>query len=199
MNVLDVPAWVAELESWTVRWHEDEAYAPPAAGDFTRLLAALHRHNFLLWHEEDIARRTDVAAEEIARVKRAVDRLNQQRNDAIETIDEWLLATRYGHLVEQDLPLRTEMPGQATDRLSILTLKVFHMREQTLRTDAPVEHLQACGRKLAVLVAQREDLARALAAMLGELERGAIRMKIYRQFKMYNDPALNPQLYGKKS
>jgi hypothetical protein len=198
LNVLDVPAWVAELESWTVRWHEDEAFAPAAPDDFTRLLAGLHRHNFLLWHEEDIARRTDVAAEEIARVKRAVDRLNQQRNDAIETIDEWLLATRYGHLVERDLPLRTEMPGQATDRLSILTLKVFHMREQTLRTDAPVEHLQACGRKLAVLVAQREDLARALGAMLGELERGAIRMKIYRQFKMYNDPALNPQLYGKR-
>ncbi len=198
MNVLDVPAWVAELETWTVRWHEDEAFAPPAADEFDRLLGGLHRQNFLLWHEEDIARRTDVDAAEIARVKRAVDRLNQQRNDSIEKIDEWLLATRYGPLAERDLPLRTETPGQAADRLASLPLTVFHMREQTLRTDASAEHIQACTRKLEVLVAQRGDLSRALAAMLGELERGAIRMRIYRQFKMYNDPALNPQLYGKR-
>ena len=196
MNVLEVTRWSSDLEAWTARWHEDESFAPPAADEFSRLLVGLHRSNFLLWHEEDVARRTDVDPAEIARVKRAVDRLNQQRNDSIELIDEWLLVTRYAHLADRDLPLRTETPGQATDRLSVLALKVFHMREQTLRADVSAEHVQACTRKLVTLVAQRTDLSRALADMLAELERGAIRMKIYRQFKMYNDPSLNPQLYA---
>jgi hypothetical protein len=199
VNALEVQRWLPLLAEWTERWHSDNGDGDTGteAMEFVRLLGHLHLNNFRLWHQEDVARRTDIEPSEIARVKRAVDKLNQQRNDAIEQIDEWLLATRYGHL-GADLPLRTETPGAAMDRLSVLALKVFHMQEQTERKDAGVAHVDACAGKLTVLLAQRTDLARALEEMLGDLERGLIRMRVYRQFKMYNDPTLNPQLYQRR-
>lgn len=197
MNVGDVDKWALLLVDWTEAWHRDEAHEPGVDGPFGALLLRLHRQNHLLWHQEDIARRTDVEPSETARVKRAGDVLNQQRNDSIERIDEWLIETRYAHLVDRDLPLRTETPGSAVDRLSVLALKIFHMREQTQRSDATAAHREACARKLEILLAQRADLSGALARFVAELDAGTVRMKVYRQFKMYNDPTLNPQLYAR--
>jgi hypothetical protein len=152
-----------------------------------------HRCNCLLWDEEDLARRRRVPDAEIAANKRAIDGYNQKRNDAIERIDEALL-----NLIKnnEQAKLNSETPGAMIDRLSILSLKVHHMRLQTLRTDVERAHIEACVAKLNRLTEQRTDLAACLDRLLAEAERGETRFKVYRQFKMYNDPALNPALYG---
>lgn len=164
----------------------------------TRLVLELHRYNYLIWHEEDKARRTNARSLEIAAVKRNIDRLNQKRNDSIERVDEWLLKNSFGHLADLDLPMRTETPGSAFDRLSVLALKVFHMEEQTERADVQQTHINACRDRLRILRRQQMDLRESLQAMLSDLAGGKIRMKVYRQFKMYNDPDLNPEIYGNK-
>lgn len=182
-------------EHWSVAW---DARAPLEFIRFDPLLTLverLHRFNYDLWNQEDIARRTDVPDRTIREVKRAIDRLNQQRNDAIEALDEWLLATFYERFVNSASVLRTETPGSALDRLSILSLKILRMRQQTERAGVACEHVAACNAKLEVLLAQRDDLRASLRLMMSELNSGIVRMRVYRQFKMYNDPALNPQLY----
>jgi hypothetical protein len=164
--------------------------------DVWRVIAANHRNNHLLWDEEDQARRTDVADAAIAANKRAIDRYNQQRNDAIERIDEALLARIAGVTPAADAWHNAETAGSMIDRLSILALKIHHMRAQTLRADATREHVATCTAKLARLEAQRSDLARCLDMLLARAAEGRAFWRIYRQFKMYNDPTLNPYLYG---
>ena len=164
-----------------------------------RLAGRIHGFNFQLWHEEDDAREAGAADAVIGQVKKRIDPLNQQRNDAIEALDEWLVE----RLVQAgaagaDAPLHSETVGTIVDRLSILTLKIFHMAEQTGREDATPEHRRQCEAKLAVLTEQRTDLALALGSLLEELSDGRKRLKVYRQMKMYNDPSLNPALYGRK-
>lgn len=163
--------------------------------DAWRVIAANHRSNHLLWDEEDQARRTDVPDAAIAANKRAIDRYNQQRNDAIEKIDEALLARIAGVMPAADAWHNAETAGSMIDRLSILALKIHHMRVQTLRTDATHEHIATCTAKLARLDAQRGDLARCLDTLLARAADGRAFWRIYRQFKMYNDPTLNPYLY----
>jgi Protein of unknown function (DUF4254) len=175
-------------------WPEDAA--PSGSGDaLWQAIAANHRANGLLWDQEDQARRTGVPDSAIAANKRSIDGHNQQRNDAIEHIDELLLEA----LPAKSGPgarLSSETAGAMIDRLSILALKIHHMRLQTERTDASDEHVAACRAKLARLVEQRADLARCLDELLVDCAAGRARFKVYRQFKMYNDPALNPYLYG---
>lgn len=183
---------------WTKMWHDDEALQPQDASMFVQGVLELHKYNYLLWHQEDIARRDDVDSDTIAKVKRAIDKLNQERSDAIEHIDSWLLNNHYGHLTDNELPMRTETPGSVFDRLSILALKIFHMQEQTERNDVSQSHIDTCQQKLQILLQQQQDLQESLILMLTDLNNGKIRMKIYRQFKMYNDPDLNPQLYKNK-
>jgi hypothetical protein len=155
-----------------------------------------HRFNCLLWDEEDLARRRDVPDSEIAANKRAIDGYNQKRNDAMERIDEQLLNLFSGMEGARDARLNSETPGAMTDRLSILSLKIRSMRLQTQRTDVAREHVENCLQKLNRLTEQRADLASCLDRLLAECARGEARFKVYRQFKMYNDPALNPALYG---
>jgi len=159
---------------------------------------ANHRCNCLLWDEEDLARRRDVPDAEIAANKRAIDRHNQARNDAIERIDELILARLAAVPVAADAWHNSETAGSIVDRLSIVSLKIFHMRAQTQRADADADHVARCRDKLALLERQREDLAGCLGALLGAAARGRAFYRVYRQFKMYNDPALNPWLYGGK-
>lgn len=172
--------------------------APPdTTTDAWRRIEANHRYNTLLWNEEDKARRTDVDATEIAASKRLIDQYNQKRNDAIEAIDEAILAELEDIPHSHDARLNSETAGAMIDRLSILCLKIHHMREQTLRVDVGPEHLVNCTAKLNRLIAQREDLAGCFDSLLAEAREGHAYFKVYRQFKMYNDPTLNPWLYGR--
>ena len=186
-----------ELDSHRVIAFHDGQSAP-AAGDVWRAVADNHGMNDLLWKEEDLARRRNVPDSEIAANKRAIDGYNQKRNDAIERIDEKLLMLLSGIKANPSAKLNSETPGAIIDRLSILSLKIHNMRLQTERKDVDRAHIEACAAKLQRLIEQRNDLASCLDRLLQECARGEARFKVYRQFKMYNDPALNPALYGEK-
>jgi len=161
----------------------------------------LHRFNFLLWHEEDIARSPDVTDEKIAKVKRAIDGYNQQRNDAIEKVDDWLIEelVRQGVVAETHAPAATETPGAAIDRLSILELRRYHMQEQIDRTDAAPDHREKAANRMSILDVQRDHLIEALSRLLNEIFSGQRPLRVFRQMKMYNDPSMNPYLYKTKS
>jgi hypothetical protein len=167
----------------------------PQSADAWQWIKANHRYNTLLWNEEDKARRTDVGAEKIAASKRLIDRHNQKRNDAVEAIDEAILIGLGNVARQPDACLHSETAGAMIDRLSILALKIFHMREQTERADASASHIETCRSKHERLIAQRKDLACCLDRLLSEAATGEAYFKLYRQFKMYNDAALNPYLY----
>jgi uncharacterized protein DUF4254 len=176
----------------------DNAAKGEAGSELWRAIEDNHRNNNLLWAEEDLARRRHAPDAEIAGNKRAIDRYNQQRNDAIERIDEVLLNLYSEKMNSKNARLSSETPGAMIDRLSILSLKIHHMRLQTLRTDVDRAHVEECTGKLNRLNEQRTDLAGCLDRLLQECARGESRFKIYRQFKMYNDPRLNPAVYGEK-
>lgn len=177
-------------------WHTDPSDYTGIQRELNPLALELAWKNYSLWHEEDKARRTDVNDSMIAQVKRNIDKFNQQRNDQIERLDEAILSW----LAPQcnwtaDLPINSETPGSIVDRISIMSLKVYHMDEDTRRDDIDQEHRERSLSKLAILKEQRADLEQALQRLLGEYCAGTRRMKLYRQFKMYNDPTLNPELY----
>jgi hypothetical protein len=157
----------------------------------------LHRYNFLLWHEEDIARSPSVTDGRIAQVKRAIDRYNQLRNDCIEKADDWLVAdlAARGIVAAATAPAATETPGAAIDRLSILELRRYHMREQIERRDASQEHRAKAAARMVVLDEQRTHLIQATDRLLAEIYAGSRPLRIFRQMKMYNDPTMNPYLY----
>lgn len=181
-------------DEWTERWHSDEAGAAPVE-DLVAVVIENHRANFDLWHEEDQARDPEASDSEIARVKRAIDRINQRRNDVVEIMDDLLL--RSVPPGGDDAPLHSETPGMMIDRMSILALKIYHTREQAMREDATEAHRQKSSGRLAVLEQQRGDLAGCLAQLWREVMAGTRRFRMYRQMKMYNDPEMNPAIYGK--
>ncbi len=183
-----------------VRWHSCEPDNP-----YEELLGTVcqqHQYNYLLWHEEDIARSPDVTDARIAMVKRAIDGYNQQRNDWIERIDEALLEmlAEAGVKPAEKARLNTETPGSATDRLSIMSLRIYHLEEQLQRTDVDEAHVERVQQRLARCRLQQADLSQSLAELLADLVAGRKMLKVYRQMKMYNDATLNPYLYksGKK-
>ena len=203
--LIDVPKLVALHDELVARWHEvsmarerDESVANSGQEALLGAILDNHARNFELWHEEDQARDPQAGDAAIARVKRAIDGLNQARNNAMERVDEQVLARLPDHQASQTLPLHSETVGSIVDRLSILSLKRFHMNEQAERSDTDQAHRASCRDKLAVLNEQRRDLAHALAALLEDLRAGRKGFKVYRQMKMYNDPSLNPVLYGKE-
>lgn len=150
------------------------------------------------WHLEDIIRDPQIDPVEALRIKRWIDRSNQERTDMVEYIDSYFL-DRYKDVTPRpDASINTESPAWAVDRLSILALKIYHMREEVLREDADAAHREACQRKLDILLTQQEDLSGAIEALLEDIQQGRKYMKVYRQMKMYNDPSLNPVLYGQK-
>jgi hypothetical protein len=176
-------------------WHQQPVDNPHEG--LLGIVCQQHGYNFLLWHEEDKARSREATDGEIAQVKRAIDKLNQQRNDWIERLDDWIsdaLANRC-ILAPADAPQNTETLGSTIDRLSILALRIYHLAEQKDRSDATAEHRESVTRKLAVALAQLDDLARAAQQLANDLFAGRKRHKTYRQLKMYNDPSLNPYLY----
>jgi hypothetical protein len=190
---------IAELHDADTRAaHQTALDALPLPTDpWLALVARQHRANFELWHIEDLARDPRATDADLAQVKRRIDGTNQRRNDLAEQLDRFLL----DELAPRALPnsaaaLHSESPGLMIDRLSILSLKLYHTREEAERANAPAGHAERNQGRLAILVEQRADLAECLDALWSEALAGTRRFKIYRQLKMYNDPALNPVLYA---
>ena len=150
------------------------------------------------WHLEDIIRDPHINPQEALSMKRRIDRSNQDRTDLVEDIDSYFRQTYSNVTPLPDARLNTESPAWAVDRLSILALKIYHMREQVERQDASDEHRTKCQAKLNVLLEQQVDLSTAIDQLLEDIEQGRKYMKVYRQMKMYNDPSTNPVLYNKK-
>ena len=170
---------------------------PTSVTDFERRVAEQHLANFELWHAEDRARAPNATDEELAVTKRLIDRVNQRRNDLAEQCDVFLLDFLSVHgLPAPGAELHSESPGLIVDRLSILSLKLFHTREEVDRRTAPAGHGERNLGRLSILVEQRDDLAGALEGLWRRVLVGERRFKIYRQLKMYNDPSLNPVVYG---
>lgn len=147
------------------------------------------------WHLEDIIRNPHIDPVEGIAIKRRIDKSNQDRTDLVELIDSYFLDKYKDIQVKDYAKINTESPAWAIDRLSILALKIYHMREETLRKDVDQAHTQQCTDKLNVLLEQRKDLSTAIDELLSDIESGEKYMKVYKQMKMYNDPSLNPVLY----
>ena len=150
------------------------------------------------WHLEDIIRDPHIDPIEALALKRRIDRSNQDRTDLVEQIDSYFRQKYSDVNVLPDARINTESPAWAIDRLSILALKIYHMKEQAERTDASDEHRQKCQAKLNVLLEQQVDLGTAIDQLLEDITAGRKYMKVYRQMKMYNDPSTNPVLYNNK-
>ena len=191
--MIDAGSIVLTHEKMTEAWHVAEWEHGPVG--FLALVAEQHRANFDLWHEEDRARDPFASDAEVAWVKRAIDRLNQRRNDLVEKMDSWVLTDFPDQ--NADAPLNSETPGLMIDRLSILALRIYHMKVEALRETATEAQRIRNADRLSLLEEQRRDLAGCLDGLVGGIVSGTRRFKLYRQMKMYNDPELNPVMYGR--
>lgn len=151
------------------------------------------------WHLEDIIRNPEIDPVEALAIKRRIDKSNQDRTDLVERIDSYFWEKYSNVKAKANAVINTESPAWAIDRLSILALKIYHMAIEANRKDVSDDHRQACQKKLDVLLEQRTDLSSAIDQLLSDIENGNRYMKVYKQMKMYNDPNLNPVLYGKKA
>jgi len=205
--MVSATAIVALQDRLTREWHErpetpvsESPFAEAGVdGEWLELVARQHRANFDLWHIEDEARTPGASDSAIAQVKRRVDVTNQLRNDLVEELDrammQWMGARG---LPNPQAPLHSESPGMMVDRLSILALKIYHTEEEAERIGAPPGHAERNRERLAILEEQRAELAACLDTLWRETAGGMRRFKLYRQLKMYNDPTLNPAIYGKR-
>lgn len=148
------------------------------------------------WHLEDLIRDPEISPVEALALKRRIDRSNQERTDLVEQIDGYFLSNYRNVAVRADATINTESPAWAIDRLSILALKIYHMGQEAERAEASTEHRERCRMKLGILLEQQKDLSLAIDQLLDDIANGRKYMKVYRQMKMYNDPALNPVLYA---
>ena len=171
---------------------------PFEEGTIENSLARKNWIDAVQWHLEDIIRDENIAPVEALALKRRIDRSNQDCTDLVEEVDAYFRQQFADVTVLPDATINTESPAWAIDRLSILALKIWHMREQTERTDADAAHVAKCRAKLDVLLEQRVDLTTAIDQLLEDIAAGRKFMKVYMQMKMYNDPETNPVLYGKK-
>ncbi|SHM10783.1 DUF4254 domain-containing protein [Chryseobacterium polytrichastri] len=162
-----------------------------------RILYAKNWIDTVQWHLEDIIRDENIDPTEALQLKRTIDASNQQRTDLVEFIDSWFLKKFENITPKSDAKINTETPAWAVDRLSILALKVYHMSLEANRESASEEHRLNCQAKLDVLLTQKEDLSTSINQLLTDIENGDVKMKVYKQMKMYNDDSLNPILYQK--
>lgn len=198
MTIADFPM-VAELTRLQIAavsdWHH-QPISNPYQG-IAQLVCTQHEYNFRLWHEEDKARSPTATDQEIAQVKRSIDKLNQARNDMIEKVDDAITACleMAGVKPVADAPINTETAGSAIDRLSIMALRLYHYREQRERDDIDDDHREKVAARITLCEQQHADLSNSLQQLLDDLFAGRKRHKTYRQMKMYNDPSLNPAIY----
>lgn len=171
---------------------------PYSDGSIEYLLYLKNWIDTVQWHLEDIIRDPQIDPVEALRIKRRIDSSNQERTDMVEYIDSYFLNEYKDVKTAPDATINTESPAWAIDRLSILALKIYHMEQETNRTDVSAEHIEQCGRKLEVLRQQQIDLSAAIDRLLEDIAAGRKYMKVYKQMKMYNDPELNPVLYASK-
>ena len=192
-------AWHQPAASTDLQGEAQTTAKEDAGPDFLATVERQHRANFDLWHIEDEARRPGASDREIASTKRRIDRTNQQRNDLAEQLDLLLLSQLEPRgLPCPSAPLNSESPGLIVDRLSILALKIFHTREEIDRPNPPEGHGERNRSRLAILEEQRRDLAGCLDDLWQQTLAGTRRFRLYKQLKMYNDPALNPAIYGRQ-
>ena len=178
-------------------WPDESEMKYQTSDYIFKFIEANHFFNTKLWNEEDLARRKKVSDTIIAQNKRAIDSFNQKRNDYIEKIDNFIFES-IPYLIEARGKQNSETLGAMIDRLSILSLKIFHMSLQTLRDDVEKSHIEVCMNKLIILKKQRYDLCVCFDELKKECQDGLRHFKLYRQFKMYNDPNLNPKMYSEK-
>ena len=177
----------------------DHAFENPyEAGSLDALLYEKNLVDTVQWHLEDIIRDPNIDPVDALAIKRRIDKSNQVRTDMVEYIDSYFLDKYKDIEVAADARINTETPAWAIDRLSILALKIYHMRQEVEREDVEQSHKDACQAKLDVLLSQQVDLSTAIEELLEDIEAGRKYMKTYKQMKMYNDPSLNPVLYGSK-
>lgn len=184
-------------EEATRLWHAHAHADVPQSGALEKAVVEQHRANFELWHIEDEARTPGISDTELAATKRAIDKVNQRRNDLAEGCDHLLLELLAAQgLPSADAELHSESPGLMIDRMSILALKIYHTREELERGQAPAGHAARNRERLEILLEQRLDLQNALEVLWRRVLAAERRFKVYRQLKMYNDPSLNPAVYG---
>jgi hypothetical protein len=171
---------------------------PYPDGSFESLLYIKNWIDTVQWHLEDIIRLPDINPAEALLIKRRIDKSNQDRTDKVEKMDDHFLNLFKGVNPKPGTRINSETPAWLLDRMSILLLKIFHMKEQTERKDASADHIAKCKVKLDVLLEQRQDMQFAFDELMEDIQKGDRRFKVYRQMKMYNDASLNPMLYGQK-
>jgi len=171
---------------------------PYNKADIEHLLYLKNWIDTVQWHLEDIIRDPNIDPVAALKLKRWIDKSNQERTDVVEYIDSYFLEKFKDVNVLPSATINTESPAWAIDRLSILALKIYHMREEATRQDASEEHRAVCQSKLDILLTQQVDLSTAIESLLQDIEGGRKYMKVYKQMKMYNDPSLNPVLYANK-
>ena len=181
-------------------YHQKDDVDTPINNSFEKntlewLLYAKNWIDTVQWHLEDIIRDENIEPLEALKIKRRIDSSNQQRTDLVEFIDSWFLQKYENITPEPDAKINSETPAWAVDRLSILALKVYHMSLEANRSSATEEHRFNCTSKLNVLLEQKKDLSEAIDQLLFDIENAKIKMKVYKQMKMYNDETLNPVLY----
>lgn len=181
-------------------WHLNQSSVenPYREGSFEYIIYKKNQIDTIQWHVEDEIRRPDLPDSELVLLKRRIDSLNQERTDTVEVLDDWFYNYFKSVPKQADARMNSETPAWLLDRMSILELKIYHMKEQTERRDVSDEHIQMCSKKLDILLEQREDLSKCFTELIEDLQTGKKFMKVYRQMKMYNDKNLNPALYGNK-
>lgn len=184
------------IEAWHVYNTIDREISNPYAADrIEHLLYAKCWVDTVQWHVEDEIRHPSILPGNALLLKRRIDALNQERTDKVELIDHYFLIKFRGVTIQPAAKVNSESPAWALDRLSILALKIYHMKSETERRDVSTEHIQRCDQKLEILYEQRRDLSLSINELLTDISKGHKYMKVYKQMKMYNDPALNPVLY----
>ncbi len=187
------------IDDYHLHDHVDTALKNPYAKDsFEHLLYAKNWIDTVQWHLEDIIRLPEINPVEALQIKRRIDKSNQERTDMVEKIDDYFMEEFKSVKPKSAAKINSETPAWLLDRMSILMLKIFHMKEQVERKDATPEHVEKCTFKLNILLEQKTDMQLAFDQLMEDIQKGDRIMKVYRQMKMYNDASLNPMLYASK-